>query len=490
MEPNLSTSSKDLFFNSNLTNNNINYINSKSKTPSFHTGGPSPSTTTTTTTTNGGRSLPPFLLNEPSTSHFIQPSRHFPGLPSPNFISSNSITTSPNLNFRQSSGGFPPHPQHAGGYLPSLASSSDSIPILTKVQSPTNLQQQTINEVTEISSSSTSTPSSLSPPFFGSLSQSCPNTPVVGGTLVSPPMTPQIRSFSGRDSNNQRCILSYCKMCHHGSPSILVKNPTWAIIMRVVFYTLKENQSDKEFFNLKTEVYGFMISHWERLCINRKRSDNWKKQIQDMLSHSKDLFESGMEHFRQNGFWKLKQNDDPWGMQKKKVMRKSSSSIGLTVSQEKKKRTKENADIEEETISVDTTTNGDKPSKNIDIQKEKEKIWEELSDLKIFLSKIEHNLDSLMLDHQHDFPSLLSVTSSDIGAKEVSKKTQWESLLKEYAHLEETVLEQKRHSPGSATNILILTSSSDTLHQQPAPNTTAGNCQEHMERMSINNIIR
>ncbi|EFA78671.1 hypothetical protein PPL_08130 [Heterostelium album PN500] len=118
------------------------------------------------------------------------------------------------------------------------------------------------------------------------------------------------------------CDLAYCKMCIEGSPNILVKNPTWAIIMRVVFYTLGENYKGKEFFNLKTEVYNFMTSHWNTLCINRKKSDNWKKQIQDMLSHSKGLFESGMDHFRQNGFWKLKVNVNPWLLEKKKNSRK------------------------------------------------------------------------------------------------------------------------------------------------------------------------
>ena len=37
----------------------------------------------------------------------------------------------------------------------------------------------------------------------------------------------------------------------------------------------------------------FLTSHAE--------SDNWHKQIQDMLSHSKNLFESGMDKYKQNG---------------------------------------------------------------------------------------------------------------------------------------------------------------------------------------------
>jgi hypothetical protein len=31
-----------------------------------------------------------------------------------------------------------------------------------------------------------------------------------------------------------------------------------------------------------------------------------------MLSHSKDIFESGLEIYGQNGYWRLKTNTDPW----------------------------------------------------------------------------------------------------------------------------------------------------------------------------------
>eukprot|EP01113_Clastostelium_recurvatum_P011067 TRINITY_DN15577_c0_g1_i7.p1 TRINITY_DN15577_c0_g1~~TRINITY_DN15577_c0_g1_i7.p1 ORF type:complete len:639 (+),score=129.27 TRINITY_DN15577_c0_g1_i7:164-1918(+) len=119
------------------------------------------------------------------------------------------------------------------------------------------------------------------------------------------------------------CVLPHCEICERGQPSVLVRTPTWASIMRVVFYTLQKGYPDKMYFNLKTDVYGFMTAHWDVLCMNKKRSDNWHKQIQDMLSHSKNLFESGMDKYKQNGYWRMKQCVDPWTIKKE---RKSTAS--------------------------------------------------------------------------------------------------------------------------------------------------------------------
>ncbi|EGG14703.1 hypothetical protein DFA_10961 [Cavenderia fasciculata] len=111
----------------------------------------------------------------------------------------------------------------------------------------------------------------------------------------------------------QECKLgSKCVLCERGQPPILLKTPTWASIMKVVFYTLSAAYPEKEYFSLKTDVYEFMTSHWDRLYMNKKKSDNWRKQVQDMLSHSKNVFESGMDKIKQNGFWKLKTCTDPW----------------------------------------------------------------------------------------------------------------------------------------------------------------------------------
>jgi len=124
------------------------------------------------------------------------------------------------------------------------------------------------------------------------------------------------------------CPLNTCLLCSRGVPCLLVRSPTWASIMRVVFYCLQHDNSTKYFFNLKTDVYGFMTTHWKKLCLDKKRSDNWHKQIQDMLSHSKNLFESGMERYKQNGFWRMKQTQDPWTIRKDRKSNKLKRAAG------------------------------------------------------------------------------------------------------------------------------------------------------------------
>lgn len=103
-----------------------------------------------------------------------------------------------------------------------------------------------------------------------------------------------------------------CMLCTRNAPIILSKCHTWAWIMRVVFYSLRDRYPEKKFFSLKNDVYEYMMNHWNILGLDRKPSANWHKQIQDMLSHSRNIFESGMTHFKQNGFWRLKDLEDPW----------------------------------------------------------------------------------------------------------------------------------------------------------------------------------
>ncbi|KAF2074199.1 hypothetical protein CYY_004485 [Polysphondylium violaceum] len=117
--------------------------------------------------------------------------------------------------------------------------------------------------------------------------------------------------FTGRVCDEPACI-----MCQRGTPIIIKNNPTWSTIMRVVFFTLAKIGPDSTFFNLRNDVYSWMEDHWEILCDGSKDKDaNWRKQVQDMLSHSKNLFESGALEYKQNGFWRLKtlgRQCDPW----------------------------------------------------------------------------------------------------------------------------------------------------------------------------------
>ena len=47
-----------------------------------------------------------------------------------------------------------------------------------------------------------------------------------------------------------------------------------------------------------------------------------------MLSHSKDTFESGLEIYGQNGYWRLKANTDPWTISGK-IRRSPKKSMAL-----------------------------------------------------------------------------------------------------------------------------------------------------------------
>ncbi|KYR01638.1 hypothetical protein DLAC_01640 [Tieghemostelium lacteum] len=160
--------------------------------------------------------------------------------------------------------------------------------------------------------------------------------PTVQNKSSSPIKTNSNNSKTNKKNNNNNnnnivCSLNECLLCNRGQPELLIKNPTWASIMRVVFFTLHQ-EKDKPFFSLKSDVYDFMTSHWDILCMNKKRSDNWHKQIQDMLSHSKNIFESGMDKYKQNGFWRLKQMNDPWVMPHKGSRKQGSVSTTFTPS--------------------------------------------------------------------------------------------------------------------------------------------------------------
>lgn len=113
------------------------------------------------------------------------------------------------------------------------------------------------------------------------------------------------------------CSFPHCLVCTKGAPPTVLSSPTWSSIMRVVFYTLHCAHPEKEFFNLRSDLYLFIGNHWNQLCPSKDVNHNWKKQIQDMLSHSKNMFESGTGIYKQNGYWRLKWPQlDPWTVHK------------------------------------------------------------------------------------------------------------------------------------------------------------------------------
>ncbi|GAM27026.1 hypothetical protein SAMD00019534_102010, partial [Acytostelium subglobosum LB1] len=205
---------------------------------------------------------------------------------------------------------------------PSIKSSPHSINFITKSPSPPH-SPPSFSEVPTVKSSPLENSPPLTPPFntANALTSSLDASP------LSLPVAPR------------PCKYPLCLLCQRGPPLIVLKCPTWSTIMRVVFYSLSKSMPDRLYYNLRTDVYSWMCDHWDYLCQPSKdKSHNWRKQVQDMLSHSKNLFESGTDHFKQNGFWRLKpQMDiDPWTI-KKPQRDKSKISTSSTTSPTKNK---------------------------------------------------------------------------------------------------------------------------------------------------------
>eukprot|EP01113_Clastostelium_recurvatum_P043121 TRINITY_DN7081_c0_g1_i2.p2 TRINITY_DN7081_c0_g1~~TRINITY_DN7081_c0_g1_i2.p2 ORF type:complete len:261 (+),score=39.17 TRINITY_DN7081_c0_g1_i2:1161-1943(+) len=144
-----------------------------------------------------------------------------------------------------------------------------------------------------------------------------------------------LMNIGGSGSNTCSLVTGDCLMCQRGPPPCLeptsrTKSPHssprpngWTYILRVALYTMRYNIQERtwssEFCTLKTELYPFLLAHWDALGVCRdQNSVQWKKQVQDTLSHSRDVFESGLGQFHQYGLWRLKPEyaEDPWLEQK------------------------------------------------------------------------------------------------------------------------------------------------------------------------------
>jgi len=60
-------------------------------------------------------------------------------------------------------------------------------------------------------------------------------------------------------------------------------------------------------------VYNFLDLHWDIICPGKKKKENWKKSLQDTLSHA-DCVQSGKKTFGQNGYWCITDLRDPWNV--------------------------------------------------------------------------------------------------------------------------------------------------------------------------------
>eukprot|EP01112_Ceratiomyxa_fruticulosa_P019837 TRINITY_DN6589_c0_g1_i2.p1 TRINITY_DN6589_c0_g1~~TRINITY_DN6589_c0_g1_i2.p1 ORF type:complete len:346 (+),score=74.02 TRINITY_DN6589_c0_g1_i2:128-1165(+) len=133
-------------------------------------------------------------------------------------------------------------------------------------------------------------------------------------------------------STPTKCPLVDCLLCKKGPPASLARSPSWISMLRMVLFCLSssEQNADNEYFSLKDDVYEFIVIHWRLLCGSKTyKGRSWHKQVQDTLSHTKDVFESGANKVGQKGFWKLKMNDDPWTT--RKIVRGSKAKSNTTI---------------------------------------------------------------------------------------------------------------------------------------------------------------
>ncbi|KAL7716905.1 Uncharacterized protein QTN25_005502 [Entamoeba marina] len=118
------------------------------------------------------------------------------------------------------------------------------------------------------------------------------------------------------DTPTQKKVASIncnCLLCQRGFIQYHRK-PTWNTILRVVFYCLKKVQPLKEYFNLNNDIYVFIENHnhiFSRFKHFEQKPQVWKKAMIDALSHSKS-FSTGFPIYGINGYWKLKNEEDPW----------------------------------------------------------------------------------------------------------------------------------------------------------------------------------
>eukprot|EP01133_Synstelium_polycarpum_P001479 gene1479-1717_t len=124
---------------------------------------------------------------------------------------------------------------------------------------------------------------------------------------VSTPCSPTSNKHSPRAYEYDGCML-----CVNSTPCCLQKRrATWTLKLRVALYCLSVLHPDKKYFNLKKDIYSYVDNHWDLLSINTAKSDRWRKQVQDSLSHCRH-FESGWDAMGCNGHWRLIQPLNPW----------------------------------------------------------------------------------------------------------------------------------------------------------------------------------
>lgn len=105
------------------------------------------------------------------------------------------------------------------------------------------------------------------------------------------------------------CRLTGCELCgSQNSQQFKTGKKGWKQKLVLAFVTIQK-ASGKDWLSLSKDIYPFfeVTVHWEIMWpqVKKETYSNWRKKLQDSLSHNKDLFESGTTHFGRKGYWRL-----------------------------------------------------------------------------------------------------------------------------------------------------------------------------------------
>jgi len=122
--------------------------------------------------------------------------------------------------------------------------------------------------------------------------------------------TKKVKGANGTTGSpkQRRCSFKNCAMCKNPESFKLEEGSGWRELVIATFKSIYAMNSKKgKWLYLPTDVYQFVEEHWPE---NKPKEENWKKRLQDTLSHNKKYFASGKALFGKTGFWCLRDFDE------------------------------------------------------------------------------------------------------------------------------------------------------------------------------------
>ena len=101
-----------------------------------------------------------------------------------------------------------------------------------------------------------------------------------------------------------------CLFCSEFADIVSKQNRlAWTTLCRLAFLSLKRKENN-EYCHVR-DLFNFFNDHWANIShFDQLKKKTWKKSILDALNHS-DYFQSGINQFHTNGYWKLMDTSVP-----------------------------------------------------------------------------------------------------------------------------------------------------------------------------------